>query len=204
MFYDTAKGDHGLPNDPFKALVAPRPIGWITSMDAQGRINLAPYSFYNGVSETPPMVMYSAGGTYGTSPAKHSLLNVKATGEFVVNIVSEELKEAMNVTAGMVDASIDEMKLAGLEPAASHMVKPPRVARTPAALECKLWKIIELPGTGPVPNQMVIGTVVGIYIDDRVMKNGRVDMLAFKPIGRLGYSEYSTVDNVFRMRRPNE
>ena len=205
MFYDAAKGNHGLPNDPFKALVAPRPIGWITTLDAQGQVNLAPFSFYNGVSDAPPMVMYCPGGSYGSAPAKHSLLNVQATGEFVVNVVSEELKEAMNVTAAMVEVGIDEMKLAGLEPAASHMVKPPRVARTPAALECKLWKVIELPGNGStVPYSIVIGTVVGIYIDDRVVKNGRVDMLAFKPIGRLGYSEYSTVDNVFRMRRPNE
>lgn len=204
MFYDTKKQDHGLPTDPFKALVAPRPIGWITSLDAQGRINLAPYSFYNGVSDSPPMVMYAAGGSYGTSPAKHSLLNVRETGEFVVNVVSEKLKEAMNATAAMVDIGVDEMKLAGLEPAASHFVRPPRVARTPAALECKLWQIIDLPGaTAQKPYAMVIGTVVGIYIDDRIIKDGRVDMLAFKPVGRLGYSEYTTVDNVWRMRRPD-
>lgn len=205
MFYDTEKGNHGMTVDPFKALVAPRPIAWISTVDVQGRVNLAPFSFYNGVSEAPPMVMYCPGGSYGSAPAKHSLLNVQATGEFVVNVVSEELKDAMNVTAGMVDVGIDEMKLAGLEPAASHMVKPPRVARAPAALECKLWKVIELPGNGPqVPYAIVIGTVVGIYIDDKVVKAGRVDMLAFKPVGRLGYSEYTTVDNVWRMRRPNE
>lgn len=204
MFYSVEKQDHGLPIDPFKALVAPRPIGWITTQDNQGRINLAPFSFYNGVSDSPPMVMFCPGGNYGDSPAKHSLLHVQETGEFVVNIVSEELKDAMNATAAQVDMGVDEMKLAGLEPAASHFVKPPRVARTPAAFECKVWRIIDdLPGTGTMrPYAIVVGLVLGVYIDDRVIKDGRVDMLAFKPVARLGYSEYSTVDNVWRMRRP--
>ena len=203
MFYDTEKQDHGMPVDPCKSLVAPRPIGWITTVDAEGRVNLAPYSFYNGVSDSPHMVMFAAGGSYGTSPAKHSLLNVQATGEFVVNVVSEELKEAMNATAAMVDIGIDEMKLAGLEPAPSRMVRPPRVARAPAALECRLWKTIELPGaTAQRPYALVSGHVVGIYVDDRIIKDQRIDTLAFKPVGRLGYSEYTTVDNVWRMRRP--
>jgi flavin reductase (DIM6/NTAB) family NADH-FMN oxidoreductase RutF len=206
MFYDAQKQNHGLPLDPFKAIVTPRPIGWITTVDAQGRVNLAPFSFYNGVSDAPPMVMYCPGGSYGNSPAKHSLINVKETGEFVVNVVSEELKEAMNETAAQVEMGIDEMKLAGLEPAASHMVKPPRVAKSPVALECKVWRIIDdLPGTGAHrPYAIVIGTVLGIYIEDRLLKDGRHDALAYKPVARLGYSEYTTVDNVWRMRRPSE
>jgi len=205
MFYDIAKQDHGMPVDPFKSLVGPRPIGWITTVDGEGRVNLAPFSFYNGVSDSPHMVMYSAGGSYGDTPAKHSLLNVRQTGEFVVNVVSEELKDAMNATAAQVEMGIDEMKLAGLDPAPSRLVKPPRVARSPAALECRLWKTVELPGNGTqVPYTMVIGQVVGIHIDDRIVKDGRIDTLAFKPVGRLGYSEYTTVDNVWRMRRPSE
>ncbi|MGE0151977.1 MAG: flavin reductase family protein [Reyranellaceae bacterium] len=203
MFYDPANPGADAPLSPFRALVAPRPIGWITTLDAQGRVNLAPYSFYNGVSESPPMVMFAPGGSYGSAPAKHSLLNVQQTGEFVVNVVSEELKEAMNMTAAMVEPGVDEMKLAGLEPAPSRYVKPPRVARAPAALECKLWKIVELPGDGPQkPYSLVIGTVVGIHIDERIVKDGRIDTGSFRPVGRLGYSEYTTVDNVWSMRRP--
>jgi flavin reductase (DIM6/NTAB) family NADH-FMN oxidoreductase RutF len=204
MFYQPPKNDHGLPNDPFKALVVPRPIGWVTTVDSQGRVNLAPFSFYNGVSDAPPMVMYCPGGAYGQSPAKHSLLNVKATGEFVVNMVSEKLKEAMNATAAQVEMGVDEMKLAGLEPAPSCLVKPPRVAASPIALECTLWKIVDLPANkGEVGYSIVIGTVVGIHIDDAIIKDGRIDTLAFKPVARLGYSEYTTVDNVWRMRRPS-
>ena len=199
MFYETDK-PIPLSPDPFKSIVAPRPIGWISTVDARGVINLAPYSFYNGVSEHPPMVMCS----YGNSPAKHSLLNVKATGQFVVNMVSEKLKDAMNATAAMVEMGIDEMKLAGLDPAPCKLVQPPRVAASPVALECTLWRIVDLPGDGPgVANSIVIGQVVGIHIDEAIIKDGRIDTLAFKPVARLGYSEYTTVDNVWRMRRPD-
>lgn len=204
MFYDVEKQNHGLPLDPFKAVVTPRPIGWVTTADAQGRVNLAPFSFFNGVSDSPPMVMFCPGGNYGDTPAKHSLLNARETGEFVVNAVSEELKDAMNATAAQVEMGIDEMVLAGLEPAASNYVKPPRVARSPVALECKVWRIIDdLPGTGPMrPYAIVIGTVVGIHIDDRIIRDGRVDALSYRPVARMGYSEYTTVDQVWRMRRP--
>lgn len=203
MFYEPPKKNHGLPIDPFKSLVVPRPIGWASTVDAQGRVNLAPFSFYNGVSERPPMVMFCPGGSYGNSPAKHTLLNVRATGEFVINMVSEKLKDAMNTTAAMVDMGVDEMQLAGLEAAASRLVKPPRVAASPIALECKLWQIVDLPADGPdVGYCIVIGSVVGIHIDDAIIKDGRVDTLAFKPVARLGYSEYTTVENVWRMRRP--
>ena len=203
MFYETAKGSPLSP-DPFKSIVVPRPIGWISTVDAHGKVNLAPFSFYNGVSETPPMVMFSAGGSYGSSPAKHSLINARETGEFVVNLVSEKLKEAMNATAAMVEMGVDEMKLAGLEPAPCRLVKAPRVAASPVALECKVWRIVDLPGDGSgVAYAVVIGRVLGIHIDDAIIKDGRIDTLAFKPVGRLGYSEYTTVDNVWRMRRPD-
>lgn len=203
MFYEPAKKNHGLSVDPFKAVVVPRPIGWITTVDAQGRVNLAPFSFYNGVSDMPPMVMFCPGGSYGSTRAKHSLLNAKATGEFVVNMVSEKLKDAMNATAAPVEAGVDEMALAGLAAAPSTLVKPPRVAASPVALECKLYQVVDLPGDGSdTPYAIVIGTVLGIHIDDAIIKDGRVDVLAFRPLARLGYSEYTTVDNVWRMRRP--
>src|SRR5580704_14136278 len=122
MFYDAAKRDHGLPVDPLKALIVPRPIGWISTIDGQGRVNLAPYSFYNGVSEFPPMVYFAITGTYGDNPTKHSRMNAESTGEFVVNMVSENLKEQMNVTTSMVAFGVDELKLAGLTPAPCTLV----------------------------------------------------------------------------------
>ena len=145
MFYDAAKRDHGLAQDPLKSLIVPRPIGWISTVDGQGRVNLAPYSFYNGVSEYPPMVYFAITGTYGDTPTKHSRMNAEETGEFVVNMVAGTLGEKMNITTAMVAYGIDEMKLAGLTPAPCRFVKPPRVAESPVALECKYWKTIELP-----------------------------------------------------------
>ena len=145
MFYDAAKRDHGLPQDPLKSLIVPRPIGWISTMDAQGRVNLAPYSFYNGVGEHPPMVYFSTTGTYGDTPTKHSRLNAEQTGEFVVNMVSADLAEQMNVTTAMVAFGVDELKLAGLTAVPCQFVKPPRVKESPVALECKYWRTIEMP-----------------------------------------------------------
>src|ERR1700716_3136792 len=145
MFYDAAKRDHGLAQDPLKSLIVPRPIGWISTVDKEGRVNLAPYSFYNGVSEFPPMVYFAITGTYGDTPTKHSRMNAESTGEFVVNMVSENLKEQMNVTTTMVAFGVDELKLAGLTPAPCNLVKPPRVKEAPVALECKYWRTIELP-----------------------------------------------------------
>ena len=207
MHYDPIADDHGLPRDPFLALVVPRPIGWISTVDAQGRVNLAPYSFYNAVSGSPPMVYFSTTGTYGDTPTKHSRLNAEATGEFVVNMVSAELAKEMNVTTTMVEYGIDEMKLAGLAPAPSRFVKPPRVARSPIALECKYWKTLVMPAEEGREKQqaaVVFGRVVGIHIDDAIIKNGRIDTLAFKPLARLGYSEYTTTENVWKMSRPDD
>jgi flavin reductase (DIM6/NTAB) family NADH-FMN oxidoreductase RutF len=207
MFYDTTKRDHGMQVDPLTALIVPRPIGWISTIDGQGRVNLAPYSFYNAVSGSPPMVYFSTTGTYGDNPTKHSRRNAEETGEFVVNMVSAELAMEMNVTTTMVDYGVDEMKLAGLAPAPSKFAKPPRVARSPIALECKYWKTVEMPileGHEKQQSTVVFGRVVGVHVDDAVLKNGRIDTLAFKPVARLGYSEYTTTENVWKMRRPGD
>ena len=207
MFYDTARRDHGMTQDPLTALVVPRPIGWISTLDGQGRVNLAPYSFYNAVSASPPMVYFSTTGTYGDNPTKHSRRNAEETGEFVVNMVSAELAEQMNVTTTMVDYGVDEMKLAGLTPAPSRYVKPPRVAESPIALECRYRKTIEMPieqGREKHQATVVFGHVVGIHVADGIIKDGRIDTLAFKPVARLGYSEYTTTDNVWKMRRPDD
>lgn len=207
MFYDALKRDHGFKVDPLKSLIVPRPIGWISTVDPEGKVNLAPYSFYNAISEFPPMVYFAITGTYGDSPTKHSRMNAEMTGEFVVNMVSARLKEKMNVTTAMFAYGVDEMKEAGLTPAPCRYVKAPRVAESPMALECRHWKTIELPiepGREANPGSMVIGRVVGVHIDDAILKDGRVDVAAFQPVARLGYSEYTTVTDVWGMRRPDD
>ena len=138
MFYDTRKNDHGLPHNPFKAIVAPRPIGWITSMSAKGEINLAPYSFFNAITDRPPIVMFSSEGP------KDSVALAEETKEFVCSLATYELREAMNETSAPLPRGTDEMKAAGLAPAPSRLVKPPRVAASPCALECKWLKTVKL------------------------------------------------------------
>jgi len=198
MFYETAKNDHGLPYDPLKAIIAPRPIGWITSMSAKGEINLAPYSFFNAFSTRPPIVGYSSEGR------KDSVALVEEIGEFVCNLATFELREAMNVTAGTYPRGVDEMREAGLEPAASRLVKPPRVAASPCALECKWLQTIKLADvTGrETERYLVLGQVVATYIDDRFIKDGMVDTAAMRPIARCGYSDYAVVNEVFSIVRP--
>ncbi|GBE44406.1 flavin reductase like domain protein [bacterium BMS3Bbin10] len=197
MFYETNENKHGLARDPFKALVAPRPIGWISSLDADGIVNLAPYSFFNAISDRPPFVMFSSSGR------KDSVRNIEATGEFVCSLATYELKEQMNTTSAMVGPEVDEMKLAGLTPAPCNLVKPPRVAESPVAFECKYYKTMVLPGlNGAEGNLVVLGEVVGIHIDDDAIVDGRVDTAKMRPIARLGYMDYSVVDTVFSLDRP--
>ena len=201
MFYKPEEG-HKLPHDPFKAIVAPRPIGWISSQDEAGNINLAPYSFFNAISDQPPMVIFSATGRKSRETAcKDSIYNVQKTGEFVVNIVSSELLNQMNLSSGIYPKEINEFELAKLSRGKSQLVKPPFVMDSPAALECKLFKFITLPGEN---NILVIGTVIGIHINDKFIKNGLLDLLSYKPIGRLGYRDYTEVMNSFPLNRPNQ
>jgi flavin reductase (DIM6/NTAB) family NADH-FMN oxidoreductase RutF len=197
LFYETDDNGHGLKHDPFKALVAPRPIGWISSLSADGIVNLAPYSFFNGISDSPPFVMFSSSGQ------KDSLVNIEATGEFVCSLATYELKDQMNATSAAVGPEIDEMALAGLTPAPCKLVKPPRVAESPVALECRHFKTIPLPGKdGGEGYIVIIGRVVGIHIDEAVIVDGKVDVTRLRPIARLGYMDYSVVDAVFSMQRP--
>ena len=150
MFYDAAKRDHGLAQDPLKSLIVPRPIGWISTVDGQGRVNLAPYSFYNAVSEFPPMVYFAITGRYGDTPTKHSRMNAEETGEFVVNMVSGTLTEKMNITTSMVAYGVDEMKLAGLTPAPCRYVKAPRVAEVADGARVQVLEDARDPGrAGP-------------------------------------------------------
>lgn len=197
MFYPTSNGPAGLSPDPFKALVVPRPIGWISTLSRAGVRNLAPYSFFNAIGEKPYFVMFSSAGH------KDSITNALETGEFVCSLATWELREHMNVSSASVAPDVDEFALSGLTPAPSRLVKPPRVAESPVALECTTWQTIPLPGsTASDGYTVVIGEVVGIHIDDRFIRDGRVDTAAMRPIARLGYAEYCVVDEVFRMRRP--
>lgn len=200
MFYRPGLDAHGLPHDPFKALVAPRPIGWISTLDSSGGVNLAPYSFFNAVSERPPMVMYATTGLkLGVEERKDTLANIRATGEFVVNVVPLALRDAMNRTSAPFPSDEDEFDLAGLGKAPSRLVAPPRVAEAPAALECRVWKVVELPSPSTA---MVIGEVVGIHIDEKVLRDGLVDVTLYQPLARLGYFHYAAVQEVFALRRP--
>lgn len=202
MFYET-RDKAPLSPDPFKSLVVPRPIGWISSVDRNGRVNLAPFSFFNAVADGPPVVAFSPSGTKEDGALKDTLLNVRETGEFVCNLATWDLREKMNATSAEFPAGTDELKTVGLTPLPSRLVKPPRVAEAPAHLECRLWQIVDLPSANPAePNFLVIGQVVGIHIDDSVIKNGRVDIVSVRPIARLGYSEYASVESKFSMRRP--
>ncbi|MSP49907.1 MAG: flavin reductase family protein [Alphaproteobacteria bacterium] len=203
MFYQPALRDHGLRHDPFKALVAPRPIGWISSLDAEGRANLAPYSFYNAMAADPPVVAFGTTMRPRESVHKDSHANIEATGEFVVNLATEALREQMNASSASLPAGADEFAHAGLETAPSRLVKPPRVAASPVALECRHLTTVELPCDTPGrANYAVFGRVVGIHIDDALVVDGRVDILLSRPLARLGYMDYTVVDNVFAMDRP--
>jgi len=203
MFYDARRNDHGLPLSPFKALVVPRPIGWITSLSPAGIVNLAPYSFFNAMSEDPTMVVFGPGGRKADRAVKDSRANIEATGEFVLNLATWDLREQMNATSAKLPFDSDEMQHAGLTTAPSRMVKPPRVAESPVHLECRYWKTVELPTKDPLePNAAIFGEVIGIHIRDDLIVDGRVDITKAKPIARLGYSEYAVVEKAFRMRRP--
>ena len=199
MFYACDKRDRGLlPHDPFKAIVAPRPIGWISSISATGEVNLAPYSFFNGVNSRPPMVMFASEGR------KDSVRNIEETGEFVCNLATWDLREAMNATSAPLPHGVNEMERAGLAAAPSVLVKPPRVAAAPCALECKLVRIVPLETHRhqPVDGHVVFGEVIGVHIDDRYLVNGVLDTAALKPIARCGYDQYAVVEALFSMTRP--
>lgn len=197
MFYETAKG-HGLPRDPFKAIVAPRPIGWISSRSLSGAFNLAPYSFYNAVSTNPHLVWFSSEGE------KDSVAFVRESGEFVVNLVGRELAEKMNASSVDAPRGESEFGYAGLTAAPCRLVAAPRVAEAPAALECKLTEIYEPKGLdGRSAGVLVVmGEVVGIHIEDSMLKNGFFDVTRAGNVARLGYRDYLFIDDVFSMVRP--
>ncbi len=203
MFYATSQ-DHGLKHNPFKALVVPRPIGWISSISASGHVNLAPYSFFNAVADSPPIVLFAANGQHCEGGYKDTLRNVEETGQFVCNLVTAELREAMNTSSGNAPRQVDEFELSGLEQEPSQLVKPPRVKQSLAHLECEYLQTVKLPTTiAGSANNVVFGKVIGIHINDAIIHDGKIDMQAFRPVARLGYHDYTTVDSIFSMNRPD-
>ena len=199
LFYEPSARDKTiLPHDPFKALVAPRPIGWVTTMSKAGALNLAPYSFFNAVCERPPIIMFSSDGL------KDSVTFAEETREFVWNLPTYDLRDAMNATSASLPRGSSEFTYAGLTTAPSRLVAPPRVAASPAALECKVIEIrpvVDLEGR-PTNNRLVFGQVVGVHIDERFIKGGILDTAAMRPIARCGYMDYAIGDHMFTLARP--
>ena len=204
MFYEPRLKNSGLAIDPLKALIVPRPIGWISSVDLEGRVNLAPFSFFNMVADSPPIVMFAPSGLKPDGSPKDSLRNVEAVGAFVVNLATWDLREQMNATSARLPAGVNEAEVAGLEMVPSTIVAPPRVKASPVALECRYLKSVELPSLDPgEPNTVLFGDVVGVHVADHLIENGRVDITKARPIARMGYSLYTVVDQTFRMTRPD-
>lgn len=201
MFYRPEDG-HGLPHNPFNAMITPRPIGWISSRSSDGIANLAPYSFFNGIAYEPPQVMFA---TTGAKPdqtdTKDSLANIRETGVFCVNIVEYAARDAMNASSEALDKEVDEFAHAGITAAECDTINCPRVADAPAALECKLTQIVDLPGAY---NRLVLGEVTGIHIRDNCLKDGRFDVTTYQPLARLGYRDYTHVRDVFELTRPDD
>ncbi|QFT63769.1 NADH-FMN oxidoreductase RutF, flavin reductase (DIM6/NTAB) family [Roseivivax halotolerans] len=201
MFYRPEDG-HGLPHNPFNAIVTPRPIGWISSRGADGRENLAPYSFFNAVAYTPPQVMFaSTSAKEDRGDTKDSVANIRETGVFCVNIVEYALRDAMNQTSGPWDKETDEFELAELEKAECETIACSRVAAAPANLECRLTQIVKLEGES---NFAVFGEVTGVHMRDACIVDGIFDVLTFNPLSRMGYRDYTVVREKFALKRPGD
>jgi flavin reductase (DIM6/NTAB) family NADH-FMN oxidoreductase RutF len=198
MDYDPRSEPHNLAHDPTTCLVVPRPIGWITTISPAGVVNLAPYSFFNMIASHPPFVMFAS------NSRKHSQNHAESGGEFVFNLATYDLRDEMNISGGNYPEDVSEPALAKLVMAPSRKVKPPRVARSPIALECVYSQTVRLTGSGGKVHgyEMVIGEVVNVHIDDAVIVDGLIDMPRIRAIGRLGYrGDYTVVDNIFFMAR---
>lgn len=200
MFYRPEDG-HGLPHNPFNALIAPRPIAWISTRGGDGD-NLAPYSFFNGVAYTPPQVMFATtSGKPDRDGVKDSAANILESEVFCVNLVEYAAKDAMNLTSGTHPAEVDEFDLAGVDKAECETINCPRVATAPASLECRLSQVVTLEGAA---NTMIIGTVTGIHLRDDCVVDGKFDVTRFQLLARLGYRDYTKVTEAFTLLRPDD
>ena len=201
MFYRPENG-HGLPHNPFNAIITPRPIGWISTRGADGADNLAPYSFFNGVAYIPPQVMFASTGTKpDRDGTKDSLSHIRETGVFAVNIVAHAMKDVMNQTSGPWEKEIDEFADAGITKADCDTINCARVADAPATLECKMTQIVPLAGAA---NFAVFGEVTGVHMRDDCMVDGMFDVTKYQPLARMGYRDYAVVKEVFSLKRPGE
>jgi len=199
MYYETRERDRTLlPHDPFKAIVSPRPIGWISTRSAQGLVNLAPYSFFNAFSSMPPIVGFSSEGL------KDSATFARESGEFVANLATFDLMREMSETSAPLPRGSSEFEATGLTMAASRIVKAPRVAQAHAALECKVVEVVTLRDRfgAPLDNYLVLGEVVAFHIDDALIKDGRFDTARARPLARCGYRDYAVVDELIALARP--
>ena len=201
MFYEPAKNDHGLPYNPFKSCVVPRPIAWISTISPDGNINLAPFSQSNILGWDPPYVMFSP-QTRRDGRRTDTVANAEAMGEFVYNMATYALRNAVIESSMIEDPEVDEVAATGLTAVSCRLVRPPRVLESPVNLECKHHQTIVLPnGTPGQFNSVVIGRVVGIHInDDYIGADGKLDILAMRPLARMGYLDYTSVTDVFEMR----
>jgi len=203
MYYDPTLNNHGLPYNPFKSCVVPRPIGWISTLSADGVHNLAPYSQFQNLTFDPPYVMFSANqNTRGQR--KDTVVNIERTGEFVYNMATFDLRDAVNRSAAEVPPEVDEFDLAGVTKAPSVLVKPCRVAESPVQFECRYHQTLRLPGNGIMGTvDVIIGLVVLVHIkDDAIGSDGRLNVLRIRPLARLGYFDYTTVESSFEMVIP--
>ena len=202
MFYEIEKGSAD-SYSTLNAIVVPRPIGWISTLSEQGVPNLAPYSFFNAVAYSPPQVMFAATSSHSFGGLKDAVADAQATGEFVVNVATWELRDQMNASSVPAPRKVDEFEYAGLTKADSRLVRCPRVAESPVHLECRHTRSVEMLTNDPdEPNTVVFGEVIGVHIDERVLTDGRIDFLKLRPVGRLGYRDFVEVDSRFSMPRP--
>jgi flavin reductase (DIM6/NTAB) family NADH-FMN oxidoreductase RutF len=203
VYYQPGITNHGLPRDPFKSCVIPRPIGWISTISREGVHNLAPFSQFQNLTFDPPYVMFASNQST-TGRRKDTVVNTEQTGEFVWNMATYELREAVNKSAEEVASDVDEFDIAGVTKAASNTVKPARVAESPVHFECKYHATIRLPGNGTMGTvDVVFGRVIGIHIKDEVIgPDGRMDVLKVRPIARLGYQDYTSIESIFSMVIP--
>lgn len=201
MFYRPADG-HGLPHNPFKAVVSPRPIAWISTRGTAGVDNLSPYSFFNAMSDQPPQVVFgSNGGKPDRDGAKDSLANIRDTGVFCINIVEFAARDAMNASSAALPQDVDEFAQAGVDKAPCETIPCARVAMAPASLECRLSRIVRLAGE---TNYAVFGLVTGIHLRDDCLVDGTFDVTRYQPLARLGYRDYAVVSEVFSLTRPGQ
>lgn len=205
MYYEPGVTPHGLPHDPFKSCVVPRPIGWISTVDSEGRHNLAPYSQFQNVTFNPPIVMFSA-NQRTKGKRKDSVVNAEETGEFVWNMATYALRDAVNISAQELPHGVDEFEWAGLTKLPSTKVKPMRVAGSPIQFECVYLNTLRFPGVPPMGTaDVVFGRVVAVHIDDQVINgDGLIDVLKIQPLARMGYFDYTYVDNQFQMVIPGD